>query len=266
MTQVWNRCAILLVSCLVIGGGRPVHGERVADFEGLQLADNSYENGENLEGSFTTGGVQFPNEYKGNSWSGWSYSNVDDTTTPGWGNQYAAFALPRAHGPNTYAVASAFSPVTVSLPGAPLSVDIANTTYAARSVLFGDSFAKEFGGPSGNDDDFFRLTISGKDSSGDSTGEIPFYLADYRFPDKADEIVRDWKEVDLSDLGAETRTLEFALESSDVGQYGMNTPAYFAVDNLTTAPEPGSFFLLGMALMAGFGVYRLRTVRHGARS
>ena len=34
--------------------------------------------------------------------------------------------------------------------------------------------------------------------------------------------------------------LDFFLETSDVGQYGPNTPYYFAIDSLTFAsPEPG---------------------------
>ena len=40
-----------------------------------------------------------------------------------------------------------------------------------------------------------------------------------------------WTRVDLSSLvGA--RKLQFELESSDVGEFGMNTPAYFALDQV----------------------------------
>jgi hypothetical protein len=45
------------------------------------------------------------------------------------------------------------------------------------------------------------------------------------------------------------KSLEFGLSSSDSGQYGMNTPAYFAMDHLTLVPEPASLVLL---LCAGF--------------
>ena len=45
-------------------------------------------------GQFTSGGVGFPNVYDNafRSWSGWAYSNVNDTTTSGYGNQYAAYS------------------------------------------------------------------------------------------------------------------------------------------------------------------------------
>ena len=62
-------------------------------------------------------------------------------------------------------------------------------------------------------------------------GVVEFALADYRFEDSAsDYIVDQWTRVDLSSLvGA--RKLQFA-EPSDVGEVGMNTPAYFALDQV----------------------------------
>src|SRR5262245_56181458 len=69
----------------------------IINFEDLALAGpNTFQNGATLvpSGSFTSGGATFPNSYNATfvSWSGWSYSNVVNTTTPGFTNQYAAFA------------------------------------------------------------------------------------------------------------------------------------------------------------------------------
>ena len=44
----------------------------------------------------------------------------------------------------------------------------------------GDAFSKKFGGASGDDPDWFKLTITGNDSTGASVGSVDFYLADYR--------------------------------------------------------------------------------------
>jgi len=96
----------------------------------------------------------------------------------------------------------------------------------------GDAFSKKFGGESGNDQDWFMLTITGKDVDGVVTGTVDFYLADYRFADNStDYIVNTWQYVDLTSLGT-VKSLEFTLSSSDVGDWGMNTPAYFALDTL----------------------------------
>lgn len=114
-------------------------------------------------------------------------------------------------------------------------------------MLNGDQFAKKFGGASGNDPDFFLLTITGLDATNQTVGSTNFYLADYRFDDNSkDYIVDSWELVDLSGLQGATR-LSFAVTSSDIGQYGLNTPAYVALDNLvlvrsdgTTVPESSS--------------------------
>ena len=128
------------------------------------------------------------------------------------------------------------------------------------------NFVKEFGGEDGSDPDWFKLTISGKDSDGNPTGSLPpFFLADYQAADDADDyVIADWTWVDLTGLGANTRTLEFWLNSSDTGLYGINTPTYFAVDNLRTVPEPGTAVLVGVALLLGSVTYRLRLRRAGS--
>ena len=61
------------------------------------------------------------------------------------------------------------------------------------------------------------------------TGTKEYYLADLRDAEKA-YIINDWRYVDLSGLGKVAK-LGFELSSTDNGDYGMNTPAYFCFDN-----------------------------------
>jgi hypothetical protein len=42
------------------------------------------------------------------------------------------------------------------------------------------------------------------------------------------------------------KSLEFSLNSSDAGVFGMNTPAYFALDDLNCVPEPATMILLAL--------------------
>jgi len=46
--------------------------------------------------------------------------------------------------------------------------------------------------------------------------------------------VNEWAYVDLTSLGS-ADSLQFFLSSTDVGIFGMNTPAYFCLDNFTTS-------------------------------
>lgn len=116
-----------------------------------------------------------------------------------------------------------------------LGVYVTNTNWAYYSLLEGDAFAKSFGGAHGTDADWFKLTFTGIDVNEVETGTVDFYLADYRFDDPTmDTIVDEWRFVDLSSLGSVT-SIRCTLHSSDVGDWGMNTPAYFALDNLVLA-------------------------------
>ncbi len=200
-----------------------------------------------MAGGFESGGVRFNNSFDPTfgTWGGWSVSNTTDRKTPGFGNQYSAISGGGANDSATYAVASALAGgtiPTISLenPQGGLrfqSLMVTNSTYAALSMSDGDAFAKKFGGESGDDPDFFLLTIEGRGADDESVGIVEFHLADFRFDDNVEDyIVDQWTIVDVSSLVGATR-LEFALSSSDVGDFGMNTPAYFAIDNVVLAGD-----------------------------
>jgi hypothetical protein len=227
-----------------------------------------YYDGSDGAGGFVSGGVEFANNYNAayGSWDGWSYSNTTDTGTAGYTNQYSAYTGGAKSGSNygIYYEPWTLAPtVTGFPPGSLAGAYITNTTYAALSMLNGDSFAKKFGGDNGNDPDWFLLTITGKDASDAVTGTVDFYLADYRFSDNSqDYIVGDWTWVDFAGLGNAAK-LQFDLSSSDVGQWGMNTPAYFAMDDLGTeaVPEPATLvmFAIGGVLCGTVAFVRRRS-------
>mgnify|MGYP002620485977 CR=1 FL=1 len=103
---------------------------------------------------------------------------------------------------------------------------ITNSAYTFNSLTGGDAYAKTF-----TKGDWYLLTMTGYDADGNKTGTKEFYLADCRSEQDADwYIINDWRYVDLSGLG-KVKKIEFALSSSDNGDYGMNTPAYFCLDD-----------------------------------
>ncbi|MFA8299923.1 MAG: DUF4465 domain-containing protein [Hyphomicrobiales bacterium] len=219
----------------------------VANMENLTLDDESFWNGSDESGFFNSGSVKFYNDYNttSNSWSSFAYSNITDITTIGIENQYSAYTKHSDITKNKYIIANCnkYSKATNTIEFTNTSKGqtikgllVTNSTYAYHSMMNGDQFAKKFGGKAGNDPDFFKLTIIGKDNEGNDKGSVDFYLADYRFEDNSkDYIIDDWTWVDLSSLG-EVCGLEFKLSSSDNGDYGMNTPSYFAIDNINGEP------------------------------
>ncbi|MGB6036502.1 MAG: DUF4465 domain-containing protein, partial [Cryomorphaceae bacterium] len=206
-----------------------------AGFENFDLQPESFLNGSDLSGGFGDGAVFLPNDYNTISWSGWAITNKSDNTTPGFTNQYSAITGQGLNS-DTYATGyvSGESVVHLENGASQEGVYITNSTYAYFSMLDGDSFSKKFGGLTGNDPDFFLLTIAAYEEGEPTGAEVEFYLADFTFSDNSqDYIVDEWTYVDLSTLGA-ADSLSFTLTSSDVGEFGMNTPAYFCIDDFIT--------------------------------
>ena len=215
------------------------------DFEGLKMP--THKNGSNGAGGFYSGSAFFVNYYNSDygSWAGFAVSKETDTETSGWSNQYSAKAGSGADGSDNYMTSyiSSYAGATyIKLATAKkiTSVEITNSTYAYNSMKDGDAYAKQFGGDDGNDKDTLVLSIIGyKDDI--KTDSIDFFLADFRNDDNDyDYIINNWRKVNLSYLGT-VDSVVFKLTSSDNGTYGMNTPAYFCMDNLEFDDETIDF-------------------------
>ena len=104
---------------------------------------------------------------------------------------------------------------------------INNSAYAVNSMCFGDGYAKKFG-----KDDWFKLTIDATLNGMGIDTEVIVDLA------SNGEYIDQWTYVDLSQFGP-INAIKFTLTSSDNGDYGMNTPAYFCMDNFGAEKPEG---------------------------
>lgn len=202
------------------------------DFEDLNLPLDSYYNGDDLEGSFTSHGATFSNNYNPDwgTWSDFSYSSMRDNTTPDYTNQFSAYPAKGAGESNTYAVNTSTGTITFPSEVNLISVHITNTTYAYFSMLQGDDFAKKFG--ENGDKDFFYFYIFGHNAENEKVDSVRIDLADFTSDEAADHYILDsWTEFDLTPLQG-VKYLTFEYFSSDVGEWGINTPKFFALDNL----------------------------------
>ena len=220
--------------------------QTTASFEELDVPDTGFLDGSDNSGGFESGHIFLPNEYNEsyNFWTGWAISASTDTTTPGFENQYSSISG-NGYNSDNYAVSFSSSENIVNLreeaEGNPvLGLWVNNSTYAYLSMQDGDAFAKKFGGIDGSDPDYFLLTIKKYQNGALSQDSVDFYLADYRFAEaESDYIINEWTYVDLTSLG-DVDSLSLSLSSTDIGAFGMNTPAYFCIDDLTTADGPSS--------------------------
>ncbi len=257
-------------------GVRPVieEGYDIAGFDEIQLDNERFWNGSDGSGSFLSGNFRFKNDYNAEwfSWSGWAYSNTTDNTTPGFMNQYSAYSPVRidSAGGVNYGLTYIYGLSEIELDkeaDTPVrGFFITNSTYAALSMLKGDEYTKKFGGSDGNDPDWFKLTVTGYDLEGNS-GQVDFMLADFTFEDSSkDYIVETWQWVDLSGLGPVHR-LNFNLSSSDNGDFGMNTPAFFCMDKLCSEKVSGISRVspdeINLFPNPSNGIFRISSAGHG---
>jgi hypothetical protein len=216
-------------------------------FEELNIPELGYWNGSDMSGGFTSGDLIFENSFTdwGGGmvyWSGFGYSSLGDVTTQGYENQYSSYAGSGVDNSENFLVGSidfysetlpTISYIDTISGFEPFIIWVTNTTYAALSMEYGDFASKKFGGESGNDPDWFKLMIIGIGLDNQPKDTVEFMLADYTFQDHSDDyIIQQWRPVDVGKLGY-VKSLKFSLSSSDVGDYGMNTPAYFCLDQIS---------------------------------
>ena len=216
-----------------------------ATFENLYLDSESFWAGPDTKGtlgeawgmpqyigSFVSGSYEFNNENipAYSSWSGFAYSNRTSTsfvqTTP---DQYNSAVGHGYDNSANYVVGYLTGKITVL--NAPIEGDsirglyVTNEAWALECIKNGSGMARKF-----TDGDYLKLTFTGTKADG-TTASVDYYLADYRQTKAADHYYLDtWQWVDLRPLG-KVKSVEFSLSGSDSGAYGLNTSAYFCLDN-----------------------------------
>ena len=115
-----------------------------------------------------------------------------------------------------------------------LRMYVANSTYAYVLMRDGNPFGtgQPFGYETG---DWLKIVAYALDENMERIGSAEFYLADFRTAD-APGLLEGWHEFDLGSL-PRCQFVEFDMQGSDTGDYGLNTPAYFCFDDLVYEGE-----------------------------
>jgi hypothetical protein len=244
-----KRVGNILAATTILLAGASAQAS-IIDFDDNALLPDSYYDPQAAV-TWTSGAADFNHGWSSTfncCWSGFTYSNKSDTTTAGYLNDRSAITGDGVGaGQDNYAVGyTGNGDATLSFGGAQtvLGGYFTNVTYTYLAMAYGDDgnatpFVK---GPF-EEGDFLTLTITGLGSGGESLGSLDFLLAD------GANVLATWAWFDTSGLG-EVYGLDFALSSSDNGLFGMNTPAYFAVDSLSIVPLPAGVWLFISALGA----------------
>ena len=98
---------------------------------------------------------------------------------------------------------------------------VASTSYFVNVARNGNSFAEPLG-----DDDVVKIYATGFDKSGRQTGVVEKIFA------RKGNLTEQWTKWDLSALG-EVVKVNFDVLGGPETPYGMTTPKYFAIDDIT---------------------------------
>lgn len=174
-------------------------------------------------------------EYDGatySSWFGFCPSRVNDTAdySDDWtSHQWASIAGGGVGGADSPYVVACWNTgdansctLTLADHGVfyPDDLYVTNTSYAYYAMKNGTAFSRAFG-----PDDRCLLEITGYLNGVKKQVKVEVYLA------HGTDILNTWKNIEVSKLGS-VDTLVFSMTSTDSGQWGMNTPAYFCIGSM----------------------------------
>jgi hypothetical protein len=236
MKKTITQLAILITVTLSFFNGQAQ--TFTSDFESFTLTPSSFYKDTNSV-PFQTTNALFRHKWTNGSfpyWSGgFSYTNIHDSVFGSYKSVYNCKPKFGYNNSNTYVTGQDKGVVVVKAPYDQVNgFYITNTTYADSSMRFGDGFGKKFGGATGNDPDWFKVTVKGYLNGSMKTDSAVFFLANFTYTNNTlDYIVKDWQWFNTSNLG-QVDSIKFFMYSSDVGSFGINTPLFFSIDNFET--------------------------------
>ena len=167
-------------------------------------------------------------------WGGFARSNIKDTDPANglYANQFAVFNEKAASGDKflIYYYDEYNDPcdIVIKRDGVYLSdVKLNLSTYTYASITDEDinTFARKF-----EEGDYLKVVFTAMNGFVESANKVECYVVDFR--DGKREMATNWTEFSLTDLGADYDRVRVTIETSDVGEWGANTPLYICLDDL----------------------------------
>lgn len=166
-------------------------------------------------------------------WGGFAHSEVKDSDAANgiYDNQYAVYNDAAATGDGflLYYYDSFNEPcdIVVKQSYALVSVRLNLSTFTYASITDEDinAFARAFG-----DGDYLKVIFTAM--LGDQEGNsVECYVVDYRNGERF--MATEWNTYNLTALGDSYDSVRMTIETTDIGEYGANTPLYICMDDLS---------------------------------
>ena len=234
------------LTCLLFCGYFKAEGQdvafRVVDFEGAGMETDTLltANTSNPEVIFEIDELLFPSHSNSGFWiGGWGISTSRNDSVGDFRNLAGSAKGSGAEGSRTYMVGQNKAYILLPEGSEVAGFQYNNLRYTADVLRLGSRFTRVFGVDSMGNSGFPDSLILKVDyyANGLLSGSFSWPLADYRGEEEEDFIVEDWRAAVPLNASGDTiaylaDSLVFSLLSSDNGEFGNNTPDFFALDNL----------------------------------
>ncbi len=166
-------------------------------------------------------------------WGGFAQSKVKDNEPANglFANQFAVFNNSAASGESflLYYYDSYNEPCDIRLKEdvslSDVKLNLTTYTYASITNEAINDFARVFG-----DGDYLKVVFTAMKGN-DEKGFVECYVVDFR--DGKNYMATKWDSFSLTGLGKGYNRVRVTIETTDVGEWGANTPLYIAMDDLS---------------------------------
>lgn len=211
-------------------------GHEAVDIKPVPVFEN-FENVISAEYAYGYENDTFKFEYFYNEeyayWGGFVQSKVKDTNPANgvFTNQYAVYNSAAASGESfmLYYYDAYNEPCDIVLKEevrlSDVKLNLTTYTYASITDEAINDFARIF-----DEGDYLKVVFTSMKGS-EVKGVDECYVVDFR--DGKREMATNWNEYVFSNLGEGYNRVRVTIETTDVGEWGANTPLYIAMDDLT---------------------------------
>ncbi|MBQ5710292.1 MAG: DUF4465 domain-containing protein [Alistipes sp.] len=166
-------------------------------------------------------------------WGGFAHSRIKDADAANglFANQYAVYNEAAASGDSflIYYYDSYNEPCDIVLKKdvtlQDVKLNLTTYTYASITDEAINDFARAF-----VDGDYLKVVFTGMRGN-EATGVVECYVVDFR--DGKRNMATNWDQFSLTGLGTDYDRVRVTIETTDVGEWGANTPLYICLDDLT---------------------------------
>ena len=166
------------------------------------------------------------------SWCGFAQSKCYDMEDASYNNQYSVYNDEAASGDcfMVYYYDSYNDPTDILCRYHGYyqfkTVRVNLSTIGYKAIMEGNAYARAF-----DEGDYLKVSFIALGADLAEGDVVDYYIVDYR--DGKRFVADDWDTVDISSLKGGLWGLRIRIETTDVGEWGANTPLYICLDDLT---------------------------------